>query len=535
MKELIQRLQLTSLSRLFWAWLTVCTLSVVLCWILFGWIKILLLLTVGGLSYCSASYLYYSAEGRPWREQVNRWYEELFILTLNYEHTPPLGLQAQKESSLKLPTKQVQLPSTSTSQDSGSRRDSGRPQPSKICHREAQKMIQLIMKHFVHSWYDGITNDVEFPEDIQKLLEHVAFEVNIRLKQIDLEEIVCEIATLVLPYLEAVNEAGERDLNGVKVFDVTHEKCVKEFESNMNVEHRILRSHEQELCYYRQALDTLIQCAAPNEYAGCDSACMFVREILLANGIEPLLDLLCDPDFLYHSIPVVLSKASKVKVERELADIQQENEKLEKQLNQGRLMVKTDGGQRIRFHSLSSNRFGSSFNEGSPSLSSQSPFSKATPPSRPMSMADIPSSISDGIGSPHAWHLAMQEPPCEYSRGIRDNVESFNRQIHSPFPSKIDSPPDLQSMPLAGSAPDYTVMGFDVHEDYYDDVGSEEVPSEAGFVYVQPAPIYIARHVRVVSGASSSYIAYVIKVNRYWVLDLGQCNYTRSRTDDPVL
>lgn len=384
-------------------------------------------------------------------------------------------------------------------------------------------MIQLIMQHFIHKWYNGITTNTEFPEDVQKLLEHIALEVNVRLKQIDLEEIVCEIATLVLPYLETVNEAGERDFNGVKVFDVTHEKCVLDFESNVKVEHRNLRSRDQELRYYRQALDALIQCAAPSEYAVCDPACMFVREILLTNIIEPLLDLLCDPEFLYESIPIVLSKASKEKVDQELTDIQRENEKLEKQLSRGRLMVKVDGLQRTRFHSFSSNRFGHSFNEGSPgqqAAGQSPPTSKASPMTRPASMAVIPSIQVERIGSPHSWSLGEQdlhglgtvwnfEPP--------QNVTTHSVPLTTVSPQVHSSSPHLHHVvPLPASLPPESTAekGFDVCENYYDDTTNEDM------VYVQLAPIYIERHVRVVSEGFSSYIAYVVKVNVNRLLNL---------------
>ena len=538
MKETIEGLQLTRLSRLLRAWQAVCILTVVLCWVLLGWFKALLLCVVSGLSYCSAAYLYYNTEARQWREQVDLWYQELFIWALGYEHPSSSrsssSSQTALESSLQCPG---QLPSSLASeagaQNRGSSSGKTKPQPSKVCHREVQKMIQLIMQHFVHQWYNGITNDFEFPEDVQKILEHVALEINVRMKGMELEEIVCEVAALVIPYLEAVNKAGERDLNGIKVFDVTHDNCVREFENNINVEHRSLRSREQELRYYRQALDTLIQCAVPNEYAVCDPACMFVREILLANIIEPLLNLLCDPDFLYESIPVVLSKASKEKVERELAEIQHENEKLEKQLSRGRLMVKMQGQQRIRFHSFT-NRFGHSFTEGSPGglyhltlahspHTSPPTYHRASPrrSTRPVSTLGIPSTAGSR-DSPHDnWHFSMQDPPREgihdmarnYLYEPQDNpTQSVPVQIPSQAVQQKEGTPHVQ---LAQSLPpQYTVQGIHLQEDYYDDVGSEEVESatcEPDMVYVELPSIYIERHVRVVSGPSS-HIAYVFKV-----------------------
>ena len=517
----MELLRLTRLGRLYWSWLVLSALAAALCWLMFGWIKVVVLCAACGLSFCAFSYLCYSTEARRWREQVDRWYEELFILALNYEHRSRLQPSAETKASLEQPTRRVRL----SGSDSKSSQSGGKPQPSKMCHREAQKMIQLIMKHFVHQWYEGLTSDVEFPDDVQKILEHVALELNIRLKKIDLEAMVSEITTLVLPYLQVVNDVGERDFNGIKVFDVTHKKCLSDFESNTDVEHRALRSREQELRYYRQALDSLIQCAVPREYSSCDAACTFVREILLANIIEPMLDLLCDPDFLYESIPMVLSKASKEKVERELDDIQRENEILEKQLSRGRLIVKMQEQQRMRFHSFSSNRFGHSFNDGSPSRMhdpGRFPLPRASPLPRPMSMAAFPSTAVRR-NSPYSWQIGGEFGlPERLSEDVGNPpTESHVNSTHSvplKLPSQVQQNlPRHQPVSVATSIPpDYTVKGFDVREDHYADVGSEEVPSQTDIVMIQLAPIYIDRHVRVVSsGGASSYIAYVFKVSHW--------------------
>ena len=126
----------------------------------------------------------------------------------------------------------------------------------------------------------------------------MALEVNIHLQQVDLDEVVHELLAAVIPYLEAVNHAGMIEYNGVEIFDVRHERCLRRFEEDVAVAHRALRSPDAETRYYRQLIDTVIQTAVPDEYRNSDLACMFLREVLLHNILEPLLSLLCDPDFL---------------------------------------------------------------------------------------------------------------------------------------------------------------------------------------------------------------------------------------------
>ena len=117
----------------------------------------------------------------------------------------------------------------------------------------------------------------------------------------------------------------------------------------------------------------------------------------------------------------------------------------------------------------------------------------------------------------------MQNPPHEVSHGgmarnyLHESPDNPTLPVQIPSQAQIvqqkERTPHLQ---LAQSLPpQYTVQGIDLQEDYYDDVGNEEVESttcEPDMVYVELPSIYIERHVRVVSGASS-HIAYVFKVH----------------------
>lgn len=443
--KLLGGLKLTTLSRLTWIVRLMCFSLTASSWLLFGAGWSVLLFALCSIVYCTTSYICYHPDARSWRDSLDSFYEALFVWTLNYKHTTTPTKPRATAGLVQDPPSPPRHAHTNKKTQ---------VQSSVHCHKEAQKMIQLIMRDFIHKWYGDVTNDDEFPEDVQKILEHIALEINIRLQQIDLEEIVKEIATLVVPYLEAVNEAGARDFNGVNIFDVTNDKCQREFEANQAVSHRALQTSEHEIRYYRQALDAVILCVFPTDYKNCDVARMFVREILLQNVIEPVLDLLCDTDFLYESIPIILSKASPEKVERELNIIQHENEELEKRLSHGKLVVKIRVRQQNRRFHMSSNAFDS----GPPS-----------PVHRSRSKTHIPSSTSGSKSShEHAARYLVRSLPPE-TIGVEETGGEFE-QVNKEF---------------------------------------EQVDSD--LVYVQLAPIYIDRSVRVVSG-TSNHTAYIFKV-----------------------
>lgn len=244
------------------------------CVVLYGVPLAVLLGLLASCAYCGVTYLSFTLEGHQWRQALEDSYDKVFSSV--YGQGSLLGRRGED----------------------GDRSKKERGQASLQCHREAQKMIQLIMRDFVLEWYENVTTDLEFPDDCQKILEHVALEINVRMQQVDLDQVVNEVFTAVLPYLVAVNEAGQLEYNGVEIFDVKHERCLRRFEENPTVFHRALHSGASETRYYRQLLDALIQTALPDEYRNSDLACMFLREILLRNILEPLVSLICDPDFL---------------------------------------------------------------------------------------------------------------------------------------------------------------------------------------------------------------------------------------------
>ena len=212
------------------------------------------------------------------------------------------------------------------------------------CHKEARKIIKLVMRDFVASWYDQLTADKTFPEDVQRVLEHIALEVNLRLQLVDVDKMVSELVAIVIPYIEVLNEVG---VHGDKEFSTRHDRCVRLFENNPSVAHKALRTPDAESRHYRHIVDVAIQCCLPSEYRSCGVATMFVREVLLHKVLRSLIDLLCDPDFLMAAVPLVLNKAPPEKVEADLRTMEEENSKLDAPVVvEPCVAMATAGGQR---------------------------------------------------------------------------------------------------------------------------------------------------------------------------------------------
>ena len=546
--------------------LLICLLLVSLllcCWWLFGLVWTLVLCAAHCLSYCTCCYLCYRLEATKWREALDGWFDHLFIWAFSYHHTPPVqkpskanGHPASSESCLVGQKSKAessvggesQVESTRLSQpvagvggtgEGGAEVAPKDSKPSQKCHKEAQKIIQQLMKDFVRSWYVDITSDSEFLEDVQKVLEHVAVEINVRVQEMVVEEVVVELLELMLPYLEVLNKAGCRSYNGgVELFDVRNDKCLKEFEDMAKVSHPALRSPTAERQHYRQALDAMIQTAFPPEYQRCDVACMFVRELLLKNMIEPLFTLLCEPAFLYECIPMVLAKASPEKISRQLAEIQRENEELDHVLNRGRLIVNITGshGKNGRRFYSNSGHFGQTtqLHKSRPSLWGSG--LKRRDFSRPSSMSHFSGlqQTSSGIFESGSWHSqSSRHPPSPL---LRSETGEEEHEATYPPSGSASSPRISPIRSHQGQGAEYGVLsGYGDHWDggygaeeragqwpeKEEEVGSEEEEEEEGntfemvggeFAVVELAPIYIERHVRVVRD-TGSHIAYIFKVS----------------------
>lgn len=519
---------------------------------LFGLVWTFILCAISGLSFCCCAYISYRPEAREWRGKLSEWYGRLFVWGFNYSHRHLKGNHKKDHTHFTSSHTPVpsEFPQTSTKGElsSGVTLNDQRPpqpqalgqetndaegeglQPMHECHREAQKMIQHIMKDFIQTWYTNVTSDTEFLEDVQKILEHVALEINVRLQQIEHQESIVELLELILPYLEVLNEAGIRNLSGVKLFDVTTETCVKQFEANPKVAHYAMKSPHLEKRHYRQTMDALIQCAFPPEYAKCDVACMLVRELLITNLFEPLFELLCDPAFLYEVIPLILTKATDEKIGRQLDDIEQENQELERILSRGRLIVMMGSqGQNKRRFCTTSGRFGHGFTP-SPMLRKKGRGGGA---SRPNSIAMLPhmTKTSSGVYESSSWLT-------QSSRTLRHHNTIAEGSNEATYPPPTPSPKKYRSSTIGGRHPSLAqngdfqylngsalgIAGFateEVSEEEEEEEEEDECPDsfdnvvDADFAVVELSPIFIERHVRVEDpGAGGTlYIAYIFKVS----------------------
>ena len=207
---------------------------------------------------------------------------------------------------------------------------------SSLVHYESQKIVQLITRDFVMSWYSLVSRDKDVPRDVVCLLQYLALDLYFRLQRVNIRDTVLHMLPVINPFLIALNEVGHSissSNSGQRIYDVNHPYCVILFEKNPRLIHPALKSSFTEVQYLQKLLDSYLISSVPSQYLKCDVALQLVRNVLVDRLFKSVFDLLCDPVFLIECIPLILSKLPDTVVQEILTDIHKENDILKSELS----------------------------------------------------------------------------------------------------------------------------------------------------------------------------------------------------------
>ena len=249
-----------------------------------------------------------------------------FVLATVICYHPYGGIFRQKFTELLLLS--IAVYTTKTRNNGGSFMTTNRGHVSTLIHNESQKIVRLVVRDFVITWYSTVSNDKQLPRDVIRLLQHIALELYFRLQIVDVNDLIIHILPVINPFLSALNEVGYTTLSNsvpCPVYDINHPNCVILFEKNPRLTHPALKSSDAEIQYLQKLVDSYLISAVPTQYLKCDVGLQLIRNSLVYRLIKPLFDLLCDPIFLVECIPLILSKLLEHKVEEILTNIKAEN------------------------------------------------------------------------------------------------------------------------------------------------------------------------------------------------------------------
>ena len=200
---------------------------------------------------------------------------------------------------------------------------------SSAIHHESQKIIKLIVRDFVYQWSCSISQDKELVSEATKILECLSLALQLRLQNIDIKQLLVSVLPLLDQYLIVLNDVGYIEGNDKIYFDVSHHACSLHINKKVHLLHPALYSVSTEKQYLQNIVDDFVLNSVPSCYSNCDVAVQFVRDTIATKVLLPLVDLICNADFLLEFVPLVLSKPSYEKLESIRYSITQENDMMQ--------------------------------------------------------------------------------------------------------------------------------------------------------------------------------------------------------------
>lgn len=206
----------------------------------------------------------------------------------------------------------------------------------KLSHFEVEKLIQLIMRDFVKDWHSQFSQDDHFPSECKHLLETFAGSVEERMSQLNMQLLLCDVVSVTARHLCALNDIGllaenaeRRQEKRTQAILISHNSAVEHFLKLPNSPtHPALASKESELRYMKACLDCACEVSIPDSFKRCSAARYFMRELLATHLLRPILDLLCDPDFLMMAIIATFRKSPIARLQAIRLEMERENEEI---------------------------------------------------------------------------------------------------------------------------------------------------------------------------------------------------------------
>ena len=206
----------------------------------------------------------------------------------------------------------------------------------KLSHFEVEKLIQLIMRDFVIEWHSQFSQDDHFPSECRHLLETFAGSVEDRMNQVQTRQLLCDVIAVMVRHLSALNDIGalaeddgRRQGKQTQAILISHKSAVEHFLTLPNSPtHPVLASKETEVRYIRACLDCACEVAFPDSFKKCSLAHYFMRELLANRLVNPVLDLLSDPDFLMMAIVAIFRKSPLSRLQAIRMEMERENEEV---------------------------------------------------------------------------------------------------------------------------------------------------------------------------------------------------------------
>lgn len=202
-------------------------------------------------------------------------------------------------------------------------------------------LIGLLFKLFVHGWYQRLTDDQEFLDEIVDITAHITRTIETRIRHVDLTQLLLDDIPLVLnDHLEAYRKI-HCELGSTFLPDDTMDKAIDHISQHFALKED---DEEVEIDYLRILSKNVIQYLLPHDDLDSSLVQEFIRSVLSDLLLKNILEKIIQPYQIFEIISIIC----------EVLLTEDKNEILKKDDRTGFEKIQSGISQVLRFISKSS-------------------------------------------------------------------------------------------------------------------------------------------------------------------------------------
>ncbi|XP_051895762.1 sorting nexin-19 isoform X2 [Pristis pectinata] len=181
--------------------------------------------------------------------------------------------------------------------------------------REIEGTISKIIRDFVRCWYQTVSQEPEFVDEVQKAMRAMAVELQRRMEGVDRKALARRVLLLCGRHLEVYMRAKRTTSEkvarqrGQDIHSVWKAYC------KLSEPHVALQSSATEANYARGIVDLLLHVLVPFPNLETRTGRFVVRELIMCNVLLPLIRKMSDPDWINGIIIDIFTKSGKKTVD----------------------------------------------------------------------------------------------------------------------------------------------------------------------------------------------------------------------------
>lgn len=177
--------------------------------------------------------------------------------------------------------------------------------PLEFINAEIKTFVDNIRDRYIVSWYSDVSANQDFPRELEYIIEDVLRALYGRLAAID----PCELLQLVIPVAHAhfrkfkeclamKGTPGDVNIDDGGLYDSLRDAPRKHFRFS----HVAFEGEASEKCYLKSVTSLLVSLLEPPHVLSSPATNALVIDILTCNILVPIVDLMCDPEWLNWAV-----------------------------------------------------------------------------------------------------------------------------------------------------------------------------------------------------------------------------------------